>query len=407
MPGTGKLSKVTVIGSQRFPEETIVSALGLAIGQNITREQMQAAADRMSAFGVFQNVRFNFRSQKEKVEVVFQVEDAGLVPVFFDNFPWFTDEELNAAIQKATPLYAGMLPPAGAAVEHAAGAIQKLLPERKIEGKVLHELVGRIDGDGMMLRFVLEGPTLKVGEIRFPEPIAAADRAVKALAQDLTGKPYSRFAVELFVREHVRPLYEARGHLRAQYHRPLARFTGDPNKPLPDNILVIVPIDPGAIYRWGGVTWRGNAAFGPVALDALVQFPAGEPANGVRIEQLWENIKNEYGRLGYLETKITPAPAYDEAQKRVQYDVQISEGPVFRMGELVITGLSALAKRKIHQAWILEKGAVFNQSYFREFLTSCENKKIFGDYVVHYDEVGHVLDRKPDIKTVNVLIDFK
>jgi len=407
MPGAGKLAKVSIVGSQRFPEEAVIAALGLAIGQDVTREQMQAAADKLSILGAFRNVRFNFRTNKENIELVFQVDDAELVPVFFDNFPWFTDEELHAAIQKATPLYAGMLPPAGALVERAAEAIQNLLPERKLEGKVTHELIGRIDSDGMMHRFVLEGPALKVGEIQFPEPIAAADPAVRALAQDLTGKPYSRFAVELFVREHVRPLYEARGHLRAVYRRPLARFTGDPNKPLPDSILVIVPIDPGAAYRWGGVSWAGNAAFGDAALNAFVQFPTSEPANGVRVDQLWETIKTEYGRLGYIGAKITALPAYDETQKRVHYDVQIDEGPVFRMGELVITGLSPLAKRNLQQAWTLEKGAVFNNTYFQEFLVSCENKKVFGDYVVNYDGVGHLLDRKMDSKTVNVLIDFK
>jgi len=406
-PGTGKLSKVSILGSQRFPEETVVAALNLSLGQQMDHLQMQAAADRLSTFGVFRNVRFNYRSNKEKVELVFLVEDADLVPVFFDNFPWFTDAELNAAIQSATPLYAGLLPPAGAVAERATEAIQKLLPERKISGTVTRELVGRIEGAGMMMRFVLEGPSLKIGQIQFPDPIAAADPGVKALAQDLIGKTYSRFAIELFVREHVRPLYEARGHLRADYQRPLARFTGDPNKPLPDTILVIIPIVPGGIYRWGGVTWQGNAAFADLALNAFVQFPSSEPVNGLRIEHLWETIKTEYGRLGYIDTTLVPQPTYDEAQKRVTFSVQVNEGAVFRMGELVITGLSPLAKRKIQQAWTLPAGAVFNETYFLEFLAACESKKVFEDYVVHYDEVGHLLDRKPETRTVNVLIDFK
>ena len=76
------------------------------------------------------------------------------------------------------------------------------------------------------------------------------------------------------------------------------------------------------------------------------------------------------------------------------------------MGELVLTGLSELAKRRLREAWALEKGATFNNTYFQEFLESCRNKKVFGDYVVHYDDVGYLLQPKPD-KSIDVMIDFK
>lgn len=406
IPGAGKLAKVSVVGTQRFSEEAAVSATALVPGQDILREDMQAAADRLSSLGVFQNVRYNFRSQQDKVELVFQVDDAPLVPAFFDNFPWFTDEELVAAIRQATPLFNDMLPPAGLVLEQATEAIAKLLPERRIQGTVQRELIGQIYADGMMMRFRLEGPSLKVGQVQFQNEIAAADSRLRIQAQELVGKPYSRFAVEMFVNEHVRPLYDERGLLRAAYGRPQARFTGDPNKPLADNVLVLIPIEPGAVYRWGGVTWQGNAAFGPVALNSFVPFPSGEPANGVRIAQLWHKIEDEYGRRGYIEAKVLPAARYDETQKRVHYEVTITEGSIYRMGELVITGLSALAQRKLREAWTLQKGAVFSRAYFQEFLSSCENKKVFADYVVHYDEVGHLLQPKPD-GTVDVLIDFK
>ncbi len=407
VPGTGKLAKVTIQGSTRFPEEKVVAAAGLTLGQDVRREDMQAAADKLVATGLFQNVRYNFRSQKEKVDLTLQVDDAQLYPVFYDNFPWFTDDELNAAIRAAAPLFDGSLPGNGNVLVAASEALQKLLPRENINGAIRSEILGQIDGDGMMLRFTVEGPSLKIGAVQFQEKLAAGDAAVQTQAQELVGKPYSRMTIALFVREHVRPLYDERGHIRAAYPPPTARFTGDPNKRLPDNVTVFIAIEPGPVYRWGGVTWQGNSAFGPSALDSYVPFPPGEPANGVRLAKLWFTVLEEYGRRGYIEAKITPTPRFDDAQLRVHYEVKLQEGPLYRMGDLIITGLSALAKRKIEEAWTLEKGAIFNDVYFREFLASCESKKIFGDYVVHYDEVGHLLDTKPETKTVNVMLDFK
>jgi outer membrane protein assembly factor BamA len=404
--GPSKLAQIHIVGSQRYAEPLLVPASGLTAGQVITREAMQAAADRLGALGVLRNVRYNFRSQADKVELTFQVEDAPVVPAYFDNFPWFTDEELHAAIRAATPLYDGKVPEAGWVLETATATMEKLIPQRTA-GTVTRELVGRVEGEGLMMRFVLNGPALKVNGVQFEQTLAAASPRLKLQAQELVGKPYSRFAIDVFLQEHVRPLYEELGHLRAVYGPPKARFTGDPTKPLADNVLVLIPVEPGAVYRWGGVKWSGNAAFGPAALDTYVQLPVGEPANGLRVLALWQRVENEYGRRGYVEVKLQPVAEFDEAQKRVTYRVAIDEGQLYRMGELVITGLSPLARRKLLEAWTLPRGAVFDKMYFEEFVETGV-KKAFTDYVVHYEEpIGRLLRPNADTRTVDVLLDFK
>jgi outer membrane protein assembly factor BamA len=405
-PGTGKLVRIVVTGSQRYAQEAIAAAAGLALGQEVTRDALQAAADRLSSLGLFQNVRFSFRSQQDKVEASYQVDDAPLVPAYYDNFPWFTDEELAAAIKAEAPLFAGLLPQGGAVLDAAVSALQKLLPSRNVAGTVERELVGEIYGDGLMMRFRIAGPSLKVSDVQFQDALAAADQGLRVQAQELRGKSYSRFALEVFINEHVRPLYDARGHLRARYGPPQARFTGDPTKPLADHVLVLVPIDPGPVYRWGGVTWSGNAAFGPAALDGLVMLLKGDPVNGNAVHKLWQTIETEYARRGYVEARVQALPRFDEAQKRVHYHAQIDEGSIYRMGDLIITGLSELARRRLREKWALEKGTIFNHSYFREFLASCRSKQVFGDYVVHFEDVGYLLQPKPD-KTIDVMLDFK
>jgi outer membrane protein assembly factor BamA len=272
---------------------------------------------------------------------------------------------------------------------------------------VQKELSGQVVGDGMMMRFTVAGPTLKVEGVRFEEPIAAQNKIIAAEAQELVGKPFSRFTIELFLQEHVRPVYWERGHLRVKFPAPQARFTGDPRKPLADSVLVLIPVEPGAIYRWAGVTWTGNAAFGPAALDSFVQIPGGLPVNGNKVQETWQGIEHEYGRRGYIAMKLAAEPAFDETNLRVRYTVRIDEGLAYRMGELIITGLSPLASRKLSEAWAIEKGAVFDRIYLDNFLAACESKRIFGDYVVHYDTVGHLLQTHPETRTVDLMIDFK
>jgi len=167
-----------------------------------------------------------------------------------------------------------------------------------------------------------------------------------------------------------------------------------------------VPIDPGPAYRWGGITWSGNEVFNSIALDEFVGLKRDEAANGVKIAGAYLHVRDEYGRRGYLDVKLDPKPLYDDAAQRVSYAVALTEGVQYRLGELVITGLSLTAEGKLRAAWRLPRGQIFDRVYFDEFLATGV-KLAFADYVVNYNEVGHWLRTEPSTRTVDVLLDFK
>ncbi|MBI3404752.1 MAG: hypothetical protein HY046_04775 [Acidobacteria bacterium] len=96
-----RLSSVKILGSKNYSEAQMIPATGLTIGSAINKEELQAAADRLSQLGSFHNVRFTFKSQGDNVAVTFELQDTALVPVSFDNFPWYSDEEIIATIRAA------------------------------------------------------------------------------------------------------------------------------------------------------------------------------------------------------------------------------------------------------------------------------------------------------------------
>ena len=402
----GKVVAVRLVGTQRYAEAQVTAASGLRIGQNVGREEIQAAADRLAQLGSFSKSNYRFTSKGGDLTVEFQVEDAPTVPVWFDNVPWFTDEDLTEALKKEVQLFDGTAPEQGEILEEMRAAIQRLLAGRGIQGTVERILLASPVGDGMIQQFKLTGTTLRVNGVQFSDALAAESKATRQRLSDLVGQSYSRFAIEVFCNEQARPIYAQQGYLRAKIGPPTARFAGSPDKPLADNVLVVVPIEPGAMYRWGGVQWSGNAAYGPSALDQMLGMRMGETADGMKVTGAWGSIEREYGRVGYLDAKIKPQPVFDEAKTLVSYRVTIEEGLQYRMGELAITGLSLAAERKLTEVWKLPKGQVFDSGYFQEFFEKVI-AQTFEDTPVRIEQKGFWLRKNEQAKTVDVLIDFK
>jgi outer membrane protein assembly factor BamA len=145
------------------------------------------------------------------------------------------------------------------------------------------------------------------------------------------------------------------------------------------------------------------------SLDAVVELKPGDIADGMKIAALWQKIESYYGQHGYLDMKLSTDPQFDDAAHQISYRATISEGPQYRMGEMVITGLSVDAERRLRQAWQILPGQVFDDGYYEIHLKilAKPSRDIFGDLPVHYNEFGHLLRPNKDRHTVDVLLDFK
>ena len=405
-PKSDHLVSVSASGSHRYSNEQIAMASGLHAGSTVTREDLQAAADTLSRLGTFSSVQYKFTTISSGITVEFQVADAAAYPVSFDNFPWFTDAELNAALKSAVILYDGSAPGSGAILDAMSAALVSQLNNRGVHADVSHVLVTLPGGDRRAQQFRVEGPALKVEGIEFTDALAKNDRAIQERVADLIGKPFSRSAIELFEVEQVRPIYLTRAFLRVKFGPVSAGFTGNPTKPLRDEVLVVAPIDPGPAYTFGGIRWAGNVVISAGELQKLVALMPGQVANGNRIELTWEHVRNAYGKLGYLDANLAPAPAYDDKAASVSYSVSIDEGTQYRMNELVLTGLSNEGERRIRNAWNMARGTVFDSSVYEQFIA----RGIFQAFIglpVHYEKIGHFLEKDAKTGRVDVLLDFQ
>jgi hypothetical protein len=264
-------------------------------------------------------------------------------------------------------------------------------------------------GDGMEMQFRVEGVPLRVQSLKIDDPIAAGSERLKDRISDIKGQPYSLFALELFEYEQVRPIYFSKGFLRAQIGPPQTQLVPDMNDPKVSAVDITLPVHEGAAYTWKGVSWQGNMAQLSSSLDSTVNLKPGEMADGIKIENIWRNITFEYMSRGYLDMKLDAEPQLDDATHQVFYRVNITEGPQYRMGQMIITGLSLDAEKRLRQVWQIAPGQIFDNNYYESHMTifAKPSREIFGDLPVHYNEFGHLLRPDTNRHVVDVLLDFK
>jgi outer membrane protein insertion porin family len=404
--GSAQIKEVLATGSSRFSSNAIVQALGLKVGDTVTRDDMQRAADALAQLGPFLSVQYRYTSVEQGVKIEYQVKDAPGLPVWFDNFPWFTDDELIAELKKSNPLFDGTLPQGGTLLSQVAQSLEKFLEQHGIFGSVSYDMTAIGTDSHQVIEFKLEGAGAQIEHVQFSDPLAQNDRAILDRLSDVVGKPYSRSELESFDLEQVRPEYLAHGFLNVKFPEAKPVFPPGAEKSSATKVDVLLTIDPGVPYSWGAVTWMGSTAIPTAQLDALVDLKPGEVADGMLIEALWQKVRSAYERMGYLDMALQPSAQFDDAAKKVSYSAAIQEGPQYHMGQLVLTGLSVEGERRIRGAWSIAPGAVFNESIYQDFLDNGIKRAFYG-FPAHYEKIGRFLQKDPKAGKVDVLIDFQ
>jgi outer membrane protein assembly factor BamA len=405
-----RLERIEFKGLERVKVDEALEKSGLKVGQSVTIDELDVVANNLLASGLFKNLSYNIKGTTDKAVLTFTViEQTWTMPVAFDNFVWFTDEELREAIKRRVPAFDGTAPEAGNVTEQIKQALQDLLRERKIDGTVEYNLSADPSGRRVEHLFSVKGPGLRVCKINYQGARALSEETLVIKSGGIFDNDYSRAFVLGFVQSNLIPLYWERGYLRASFSPPKAKpdSTADCEK----GLAVSMYVDEGSIYVWDKAVWDGAEALTAQELDAALGMRSREVANVVKIDKGLALVRRAYARKGFLVASVRAAQEFDDANRSVAYRFQILEGPQYRMGDLVIDGLSEADSNNLRGRWAILHGEVFDSAYPDQFL-----KKNVAEFQRDAMRAGHQLppmkikaNAVPDPvkRVVNVTLEFK
>ena len=135
---------------------------------------------------------------------------------------------------------------------------------------------------------------------------------------------------------------------------------------------------------------------------------AGEVADGLKIDQGLKAVSKAYGRKGYVAARFKESISFDDSSRRVTYQFTVTEGPQFRMGNLIINGLSPADADKLKEKWGLATGAIYDAGYLEDYSLSI--RELLGQLKSRGSFKNSIsMDIKPDAQklTVDVVMTFK
>jgi outer membrane protein insertion porin family len=355
-----KIAAIQTEGLQTLTTETVIASSGLKIGEGFSVEAVDAAAQRLLDSGLFKRVAYRTRNAGANVTITFQLEEAKgqLSPVVFDNFIWFSDEELAAAIKREVPSFNGSAPDIGNTNELITKALQNLLAERKLPGQVEHNMTEH----GHL--YQVTGVPMRICTLHFPGAQSVPEQKLIEATRSSMDLEYSRQSAMTFPKFGLYPIYREVGHLRASFGLPVVK--PDKNEDC-EGVDLTIPVNEGAVYSWTKAEWSGNQVLSPKELDDALGMKPGEVANGKKFDKGLSDVRQAYGKRGYIEARVDPTPEFDEGAPKVTFKIAVNEGPQYRMGTVEFKGVSPVDAALLAEKWTLKSGEVYDRTYTARF----------------------------------------
>jgi outer membrane protein insertion porin family len=407
------VQQIRVIGNRRIPRETVLARLFTHPGDAYDPASIERDFNSLWNTGYFENLQIAKEDTPKGIVLDVIVKEKPTIREI--NYKGLnsvsTSDVLDRLKKEKITGFSQESPYDPTKLARVIDVIRALLAEHGHQFATVKPDIKTIPPSSVSVNFnIKEGPTVKVGNITFTGNQAVSSRELRASMRNLrpVGVPHSIFLENIFARtydaskleedtERVRRAMQDRGYFRAGVNDPITHirnegglsfFTFRPRQG--KRIDIRIPVDEGARYKLGGVTFTGNAHVSNVkALRS--QFPTkdGEYFNATAVGKGLENLRKAYGSLGYINFTAVPTPRIDDAKKLVFLDIDIDEGKSFTVSRIEFQGNTITRDRVIRRELNLEEGQVYNSNLWEQSLLRLNQLDYFDALKVDQDSDLH------------------
>jgi len=390
------VAKVTITGGAPYSDAEILSIAALKPGDVLTVETIAGPAQRLLDTGMFDSAEMEMIGPGNRTAHLSlkPVPMDKLLPASFENFVWWTPQELSEAIHAKLPLYRGACSDAGNLPDLVQAALEQLLAEKGVQATTSHTIVEpTTDHPRRVMDFRIDSPRIRLASVRLAGTPTELSAAVQQASRRATGMSYNEGLNHVTTEQMLlQPVVDA-GYLKAELADVQRTVTAAANGFGVEYSARLVAGEP---YKLTGITWEATPVYSEAEFekDAAVQAPGF--AGVTPLVRAEARIEAAYRAHGYIDAYVVPSPTLDEAAHTVSYALKVVPGEVYRLKSVTPLNLTPAAQQDFETAWRMKPNDVYNEAYVSNFITNNSALKHLSVYSASFKAVGdpetHLVD---------------
>jgi outer membrane protein insertion porin family len=401
-----------VLGNRRIPKETILARMFSRAGDPYDATTVERDFNSLWNTGYFEDVRIEREDTPKCIQLIVVVREKPTIrEITYPGLNVISQSDLLDRFKKEKVGLSIESQYDSERIAHARAVILEVLAEHGHQFATVKVDVKTIPPAHVSVAFrIKEGPTVKVGRIKFEGNHALTSRQLRNAMVNMkpVGIPHSLIFENLFARtydqskleedtERVAQAYKDKGYFRAE--------VGDPQTKVRDEtgfsfltfhpqhgkrIDITIPVTENGRYRLTGITFHGNKAVTNVkALRSLFAMKDGDWFNASLVGKGLENMRKAYGQLGYINFSAVPTPKMDEKNHTLSLDIDIDEGKPFYVSRIEFQGNTVTRDKVIRRELYLEEGQVYNSHLWELSILRLNQLNFFNPLHVETDSETH------------------
>lgn len=359
-------------GAPQYTQEELLAAAGLKPDTRLTAAETKAHAKVLNDTGLFAVVKF---SNDSKGLLFTLTPVSQLYPIHLDNLPLPSGEgpgkELDDKLHARFPLYHGLVPANGTLLEGVRQALEEMLAAEGVKAPVKAVLTSDLGPQKITaMNFTIVSPPVRIGAMQLAGVSPAMQAKVNGLAAGQTGNAFDTENTAIGLKHAFEDLYQDQGYAAVQVD--VTEITPPVTTEQAIEIPFAVTVREGGLYKLGTIGYPPDALAPRAEVEKIVARNAA--GSGRPLDLFLLAVRDAYHARGYLDCSVVPHATFNEATHIVNYTLEITAGPQYRMGAVQFDGAPDVMAAKLARLWTMTPGQAFDESTVSGFAALAQKK---------------------------------
>lgn len=389
-------------GNKKIKNETIYANIQSKIGEPFSDEQVREDIRRLYRIGYFDDINVELEPFEGGIKLIFIFKERPtIISIDFQGNKEFEAERLKEKIT--------ITPGSVANPELITDNVKRVISFYQSEGYWLAEvipIIREVSPEAVALTFqVNEGTKVKVRKITIHGNKALPDKKIKKAMKTgewgifsfLTSSGIYRDEVVRADIERIKELYHNHGYINVEVSEPVVTLSDDRKR-----LYIDISVSEDQQYKMGKAMIEGNTVFSTEEIFKHIKSKEGNIFSRKGLREDIDRILELYTEKGYARVDANPVINVNEERKSLDVTLFITEGEIFRIGRVEITGNTRTRDKVIRREVRFDEGDTFNSKLLRRSYQRINNLDYFES--VNITPVPRVEDRLVDL---NVRVEEK